>query len=129
MRGSEFVFIHVHLLYYKCHKINPNHGGLYINSLGCIKNKKATINHINKKDNKYFQYAVTVALDHKEIKKYLQRKTIIKCFINNDNWEAIIFPSEKDDWKKFKKNNLTIALNYLYAKKEKVYPADVSKHN
>ena len=29
MKGSEFVFDNVHLLYYKCHKINPNHGGSY----------------------------------------------------------------------------------------------------
>ena len=26
MKGSEFVFDYVHLLYYKCHKINPNVG-------------------------------------------------------------------------------------------------------
>ena len=26
MKGSEFAF-NVHLLYYKFHKINPNHGG------------------------------------------------------------------------------------------------------
>ena len=26
MKDSEFVFHYVHLLYYKCHKINPNHG-------------------------------------------------------------------------------------------------------
>ena len=26
-KGSKFVFDHVHLLYYKCHKINPNCGG------------------------------------------------------------------------------------------------------
>ena len=26
MRGSEFVFDYVKLLYYKCHKINRNHG-------------------------------------------------------------------------------------------------------
>ena len=38
-------------------------------------------------------------------------------------------PSEKDDWKKFKKNNVTIPLNVLYAKKEQIYPAYVSKHN
>ena len=34
-----------------------------------IKNKKATINPINKKDDKCFQYAVTVALNYEEIKK------------------------------------------------------------
>ena len=26
MKSSEFVFNYVHLLYYKCHKINPNVG-------------------------------------------------------------------------------------------------------
>ena len=31
--------------------------------------------------------------------------------------------------KKFKKNNGTTALNVLYAKKEKIYSAYVSKHN
>ena len=29
MTGSEFVFDNVHLLCYKCHKINSNHGGSY----------------------------------------------------------------------------------------------------
>ena len=32
MKGSEFVFDYVHLLYYKCHKINPNRGGSYVDS-------------------------------------------------------------------------------------------------
>ena len=27
MKGSEFVFDYVCLLYYKCHKVNLNHGG------------------------------------------------------------------------------------------------------
>ena len=66
MKGSEFVFDYVHLLY--CHKINPNHGGSCIDPPDCIKNKKATINPYNKKD-KCFQYAVTVALNHQKIKK------------------------------------------------------------
>ena len=60
MKGSEFVFDYVHLLYYKFHEINPNRGGSYIDSPDWIKNKKATINSINKKDKKCVQYAVTV---------------------------------------------------------------------
>ena len=51
MKGSEFVFNYVHLLHYKCHKINPNHGGSYIDSPDLIKHQKATINPINKKIN------------------------------------------------------------------------------
>ena len=57
-----------------------------------------------------------------------ERITKIKPFINKYKCEGINFPSEKDDWKKFEKNNVTIALNVLYAKKEKVYPAYVSKN-
>ena len=57
------------LLYSKCHIINPNRGGSCIDSLDWIKNKKATINSINKKENWCFQYAVKIALNHEEIKK------------------------------------------------------------
>ena len=32
MKGSEFVFDYVYLLCYKCHKINPNRRGSYIDS-------------------------------------------------------------------------------------------------
>ena len=49
MKGSGIVFDYVHLLYYNCHKTNPNRGGSYINSLDWIKNKKATINLFNSK--------------------------------------------------------------------------------
>ena len=49
MKGNEFIFDYVQLLYYKCHKINPNRGGSYIDSPDWIKNKKATTNPINKK--------------------------------------------------------------------------------
>ena len=55
MKGSEFLFDYVHLLYYKCYKINPNRDGSYMDSPDWIKIKKATINPINKKDNKGFQ--------------------------------------------------------------------------
>ena len=48
MKGSEFLFDYVHLLYYKCHEINPNRGGSYICSSDWIKNKKAAINTIHK---------------------------------------------------------------------------------
>ena len=49
MKGSEFVFDYVHLLYYKCHTLNPNRDGSYIDSPDWIKNKKATIDPVNNK--------------------------------------------------------------------------------
>ena len=41
----------------------------------------------------------------------------MKPRINEYSWEGINFPSEKDNWKKFEKNNVTTALNVLYTKK------------
>ena len=58
MRGSNFIFDCVHLLCYKYYRINPKCGGFIYRS---------TVNPINKKYNKYFQYVVTVALNHQEI--------------------------------------------------------------
>ena len=40
MKGSEFVFDYVHLLYYKFHRLNLNRGGSYIDTPDWIKNKK-----------------------------------------------------------------------------------------
>ena len=65
MRGNDFTFNCVYLLCYKCDKTNFIKGGLYMN---CIKNKKATINPINKDDNKCFPYTVIVALIYDKYK-------------------------------------------------------------
>ena len=94
-----------------------------------IKSEKAIINPINKKDNKCFQYAVTVVLNHDKIAKNPGRIIKIKSLVNKYKWKGKIFLLEKENWKKIEKNNLTIALNVLYLKKEKIYPAYVSKHN
>ena len=103
MKGSDFVFDYVYLLYYKFHKINPNRGRSYICSSDWITKKKATTNTINKKDNICTQYTITVALNHEEIKQDLERITKIKAFINAYNWERTNFPSEKYDSKKLRK--------------------------
>ena len=41
----------------------------------------------------------------------------IKPFINKYNWKGLNYLLGKDDWKKFEKNNPTIADNVLYVKK------------
>ena len=119
MKGSEFFFNYVQLLFYKCHKINLNRGVSYIDSPDWTKNKKVTINLINQKDNKCFQYAVTATSNHKEIGKNPERIIKIKPLINKYKWEEINFPLEKGDWKYVIKNNVKTAINILYAKKEK----------
>ena len=67
MRGSEYNFDAVNVLYYDLNKISLNRGGSYIKSPDWIKDKKATINPKNEKDNKCFQYALTVALNYEKI--------------------------------------------------------------
>ena len=88
MRGSDFIFDCIHLLYYKWHKINPNHGQSYKDSPVWIKNKKATINSIKKSD-KCYQYAVTVVLNYEKIKTDPQR--IKKSKSVTDNWEGLSY--------------------------------------
>ena len=46
-RGNNFIFDYVYLLYYKCHKLNLDRDGSYIDFLERIKNKKATTNPFN----------------------------------------------------------------------------------
>ena len=55
------------------HKINLNLDESYKSSSEWINNKKATINPINKKDNKCFEYAVTIVLNHKEMIKFRKK--------------------------------------------------------
>ena len=95
-----------------------------------LKNRKATINPKNN-DDKCFQYALTVALNYKQIKKDPQRISKIKTCIDQHNWKEINFTSQKEDRKKFKLNNKSIAFNILcvpYNIKE-IRPVYVSKHN
>ena len=53
----------------------------------------------------------------KKKKRCLQRITKL----NKYNWEGIHLPSQKDDWRKFQKNILTIALNVFYDKEKYIF--------
>ena len=118
MRSSDFIFDYVHLLnYYKCHKINFHRGGSHLDFSNWIKNKKATTNPVND-DDKWFQYAAKVALNHEEPGKNSQRTSKDKSFINKYNWKGINYPPRKDDCKRFEKNNPSMVLDVLYVKNE-----------
>ena len=54
-----------------------------------------------------------------KIVSHPERIIKIKFFIARYDWEEINYPSEKDDWKMFEKNNPKVALNVLYVKKDK----------
>ena len=96
------------------HNIKLKRGKSYIKSPDWISSKKATINPKNTKDNKCFQYATTVALNHQKIDNHPERISNIKTFIDQYNWKDINFPSGIRDWEKFERNNTDIALNILY---------------
>ena len=108
IKRSDCAFDSVDALYYK---ITLNIVGSYIDSPEWVKNKKATINPKNKKDDKCFQYAITVALYYQQINNHPKQIHNIKPFINKYNWKGINFPSGKEDWNHFEKNNKSIALN------------------
>ena len=114
MKGSEFAFDSVDLLYYKLHKKTLNRGGSYIDSPEWLKSKKAIINLKNINNDMCFQYTVTVALNHQNNKSNLQRISNIKFFIDQYNWKGRNFPPNKKDWNEFQKNNKAISLNILY---------------
>ena len=85
----------------------------FIESPELIKNKKCTSNPQNK-DNTCFQYSVTIALNCQNIKNNSERISKIKPFINNLDWDNNNFPPQEQDYKTFKMNNKSIALNILF---------------
>ena len=98
---------------YHIHKINLKRGKSFIKSPEWILNKRATINPKNK-DNKCFQYSITAELNHQNTENHPERILNITPFIDQYNWEGIDFPVGIKDWKKFERDDKTIALNILY---------------
>ena len=125
MRGSDFEFDGVNLLYYNFNKISLNRGGSYIEPAKWIKDKKSIINPKNN-DHKCFQYAVTLALNYDKIDRNPQRISKIRPFIDQYNWKDI-----EKNWKKFEQNNESIALNILYVplNTKKIHIAYKLRHN
>ena len=77
MKGKEFIFDSIDILYYNLNKISLKRGGSYIDSPKWIKNKKATINLQNHND-KCFQYPVTlINKTLKTIQKDYQKSSLL----------------------------------------------------
>ena len=87
---------------------------------------------LKNKNNYGFMYAVTIALNHKEIGKNPDRisKKLIE-HIPKYNWDYTDFPASIPDYKIFEKNNGDIALNNLYVPydTEEIRPEYISKYN
>ena len=102
MKGSEFTFDILNLLYYHLQNTSLKRtGSSYIYFPKWLKNN----------DNNCFQYALTVGLNYQSIKKDPQRSALISII-----GKGINFPSKQEkDWRKFESNNKSIALNILFA--------------
>ena len=79
MKRSKFIFDYIHLLYKKCHKINPNHDGSCIDSVDCIESSNRCNNLVKSTRNQ------------KRSSKNKKKKPVI----NKNNWEGINFSSKK----------------------------------
>ena len=77
INGSVFVFESVELLSYHIHKASLKSEKSYIKSPEWLIKKRETINPKNK-DNKCFQYSITVALNHQNIESHSERISNIK---------------------------------------------------
>ena len=124
-KGSQFTHENVVLLYYFFQKIDIRRAGSYIKSPEWLVHKNATINPKNEKDNKCFQYVITIALNYNKIeKKYLQKIEKIKQADTE-------FSSHQTDCKNFGQNNTSIFLNVLVASynSEEIKLAYKSKYN
>ena len=75
-----------------------------------LRSKKETI--INGDNN--FQNALDDTLNYQNKERDPQKISKLKPYINKYNWEGKEFPAGPKDWKKFERNNKTIALNILF---------------
>ena len=73
---SNFIFENAELIDCELHKISLKRGKSYIESPEWFVNKRALINPKNKKDDKFFQYVLILALNYDKIKKERVRKDI-----------------------------------------------------
>ena len=74
------------MIYCITNVISLNCSGSNVDSPKWLKNKKATINPKNK-DDKYFPYTATAALNHQNIRYTLERITKILFFIDQRDWK------------------------------------------
>ena len=93
-----------------------------------MKKKKAAINPQNK-DDKCFQYAVTVALNSGEIESHPERISKFERFLNKPNYKGTNYPLNVVSRRAFEKNNTTNPPNISSFKEKEISPAYIWKIN
>ena len=98
---------------YHIHKTSLKRESSYVKPPEWLPNKKVTMNPKNTKCSACFEYSIIVLLNHQKIQNHPERITNITPFKDQYNFVDIDFPAGIKDWRKFEKNNETIALNIL----------------
>ena len=78
-------------MYYKLHKISLNRAGSFIDSPKWLKIKKATINS-KTNDDKCFQYLITVALNHEQVKGHPETISNFEPSTDRYDWKERNLP-------------------------------------
>ncbi|WP_215897484.1 hypothetical protein, partial [Acinetobacter baumannii] len=126
---SEYVFNRIVEMYYHCHKVDLTRGSSYVDLPDWLRNKKCCINPKNE-DEECFKWAVIATLHHAEIGKHPERISKLEPYVGRYNWGGIEFPTPKNHWVKFERQNPEVALNILYVSGEReVKQAYISKFN
>ena len=120
IRGIDYFFDSVQLIYYEFHRGSFIHDGSYIDSLDRITKTKTTINQKNI-DDKYIPYTPTAPLNYEEIESHPERVSNIKPFINKHNRTEINYSSKINDWKTFEKIIWQLLLIFCILKKNKYF--------
>ena len=128
LTNSRLVFDEVLFLDVSFYQLNLTRGSSYIPLPSWITNKKAVINPKNENDEECFQWAVTVALHHKEIKSHPERISNIMGYTNNYNWSGLEFPVAINKINDIEKNN-NISITVFGIKGQKPYICSKSKYN
>ena len=107
-RKNQVILLMIYDEANNCYFAVKNLPGLY--SLRRLRSKKEAMMN----DDNDFQNALDDALNYQNIERDPQRISKLKSYINKYNWKGIKFPVESKEWKKFERNNKTIALNILF---------------
>ena len=128
LANSRFLFDEVLFLDVNFHRLDLTRGSSYIPLPSCIVSKKAVINPKTENDEECFKWAVTAALNHKEIGKNPQHISNIMRYVNNYNWSRLEFPMAINKINEFGKNNNDIVVYVLGIKGQRIYICRKLKH-
>ena len=119
LRDSKFVFDGIIQMDIDFHRLNLTRGSSYIPLPDWLACKGAIINAKNS-DMEFFKWAVIAAMKWKDIGDHPERRSKLRRYEDDFDWDGIKFPASTRDIKRFESRN-EITINILAFKHKKVY--------